>query len=268
MSDTDPTPETPVTIGDRLAWFRGDLVAKFDALALQLATQHTELLAKLDTIAADSTLAQLLSAIQAGASGGATMAAIGPLEDFPQGMTVRYLLYHIWQAIDAAIVPSVSLYPFAEQAPVAGCTGFPTDRWIQAKRWNSVISTELNSVSYFAEFYPPVGAMGLSLSEVPVYGGSYVQSLLKTNVTSQYCVTALSVDMPVTTVSLSAVSPVDGGEYYQTGIDVSPAGSSPTETLVEIAGPPVMHYVSFTTINTQVVIEPDIKIWMRGGPLG
>lgn len=28
MSDVDPTPTTPVTIGDRLAWFRGDLVQR------------------------------------------------------------------------------------------------------------------------------------------------------------------------------------------------------------------------------------------------
>lgn len=34
MSDVDPTPDTPTTIGDRLGWFRGDLAER---LALQLA---------------------------------------------------------------------------------------------------------------------------------------------------------------------------------------------------------------------------------------
>ena len=32
MSDIDPTPESPVTIPDRLGWFRGDMAARFDAL--------------------------------------------------------------------------------------------------------------------------------------------------------------------------------------------------------------------------------------------
>jgi hypothetical protein len=40
MSDIDPTPLTPVTVGDRLGWWRGELGA-------QLAAQHAELLAAL-----------------------------------------------------------------------------------------------------------------------------------------------------------------------------------------------------------------------------
>jgi hypothetical protein len=127
MSDTDPTPETPVTIGDRLGWFRGDLVAKFDALALQLATQHTELLAKLDTIAADTTLAQLLSAIQAGASsGGATeataqaiLAAIGTLESYPYNYTVKELLSLL--NVNIAVEPTAK--PPAQNTDPGSCAG-------------------------------------------------------------------------------------------------------------------------------------------------
>lgn len=32
MSDIDPTPDTPTTIGDRLGWFRGDMQARLDAI--------------------------------------------------------------------------------------------------------------------------------------------------------------------------------------------------------------------------------------------
>ena len=99
MSDTDPTPFTPLTIGDRLAWFRGDMVAGFAALSTQLSTQHMALLAKLDSITGSATLGQLLTAIQAGPSGGATettaaaiLAAIGTLASNPANYTVKDLL--------------------------------------------------------------------------------------------------------------------------------------------------------------------------------
>lgn len=100
MSDVDPTPLTPVTLGDRLAWFRGDMVAGFAALSQQLATQHTALLAKLDDIADGTTLAQLRTAVEAGAaSGGATeatvaaiLSAIGTLASYPADYTVKELL--------------------------------------------------------------------------------------------------------------------------------------------------------------------------------
>ncbi|NTV62575.1 MAG: hypothetical protein HGA65_03430 [Oscillochloris sp.] len=38
MPDTDPTPETPVTIRDALGWWRGDLDARLDALGTAIAT--------------------------------------------------------------------------------------------------------------------------------------------------------------------------------------------------------------------------------------
>lgn len=37
MSDVDPTPETPVTIGDRLGWWRGDVAARLTTLEAQVA---------------------------------------------------------------------------------------------------------------------------------------------------------------------------------------------------------------------------------------
>lgn len=56
MSDTDPTPETPVTIGDRLGWFRGDLAARLDQLrgtpAADLAQVLTEIIDTQATILA------------------------------------------------------------------------------------------------------------------------------------------------------------------------------------------------------------------------
>lgn len=61
MPDTDPTPATPTTIGDRMGWFRGDVNTKLDVIA-----------AKLDTIAAALTgasgnidAAPIVAAIQA-----------------------------------------------------------------------------------------------------------------------------------------------------------------------------------------------------------
>jgi hypothetical protein len=127
MSDVDPTPTTPVTIGDRLGWFRGDLAARLDALSGQLATQHTELLAAINAIGDGVTLAQLRTAIQAGASGGATeataaaiLAAIGDLSTYPAGWTVRALLAQISAVIDTAptdlyvpVDPMTCEYPYA-----------------------------------------------------------------------------------------------------------------------------------------------------------
>jgi hypothetical protein len=109
MPDVDPTPLTPLTLGDRLAWFRGDMVAGFNALSSQLATQHSELLAAINAIGDGVTLAQLLTAVQAGASGGATeatsaaiLAAIGELSTYPAGWTVRALLAQLQTSIDSA----------------------------------------------------------------------------------------------------------------------------------------------------------------------
>ena len=43
MPDTDPTLPTPITIGDRLAWFRGDMVAGFAALSAKIDRLITSL---------------------------------------------------------------------------------------------------------------------------------------------------------------------------------------------------------------------------------
>jgi hypothetical protein len=50
MSDVDPTPDTPVTIGDRLGWFRGDLDARLDALRGTPATSLADLVAAIADI--------------------------------------------------------------------------------------------------------------------------------------------------------------------------------------------------------------------------
>ena len=43
MPDTDPTLPTPITIGDRMAWFRGDMVAGFAALSAKIDRLITSL---------------------------------------------------------------------------------------------------------------------------------------------------------------------------------------------------------------------------------
>jgi hypothetical protein len=43
MSDIDPTPTTPTTIGDRLSWLRGDMNAKLDTIISKLDSINTTL---------------------------------------------------------------------------------------------------------------------------------------------------------------------------------------------------------------------------------
>jgi hypothetical protein len=121
MSDVDPTPETPVTIGDRLGWWRGDLAARIDVLSQQLATQHAEMLAAIAALAGGVSLAQLRSAVIASTGGGATeatlgqvLAAIGQLDTYPASWTVRALLAALNTAIDTTPTgepPSSGLNP-------------------------------------------------------------------------------------------------------------------------------------------------------------
>lgn len=67
MSDTDPTPETPVTIGDRLGWFRGDVAARLDALRGTPASDLATLVAAVTALrgAPASDLAAVQAAIAA-----------------------------------------------------------------------------------------------------------------------------------------------------------------------------------------------------------
>jgi hypothetical protein len=169
MSDTDPTPLTPVTIGDRLGWFRGDIDARFGALATQLANQHTELLAKLDTIAGGVTLAQLRAAIQAGAGTSAadlaTIAsaatsidaqstqirvAIGDLFGDPYGYSVKQLLAQIEKDI-AGDLSSLN-------ADTGACAG----SWQYLERvaiWTNVgTGAQINGADY--DIYAPNLAAG------------------------------------------------------------------------------------------------------------
>lgn len=50
MSDVDPTPSTPVTIGDRLGWFRGELRDRLIQLAGDPATDLADLAASLEAL--------------------------------------------------------------------------------------------------------------------------------------------------------------------------------------------------------------------------
>jgi hypothetical protein len=63
MSDVDPTPDTPVTIGDRLAWFRGDIVERMTALEASVAANHTATLAAIAALRGvnNATLSTLLT---------------------------------------------------------------------------------------------------------------------------------------------------------------------------------------------------------------
>ena len=68
MSDVDPTPETPVTIGDRLGWWRGDMDARFITLGTKLDTIITKLdgiLTALTSSNGNIDAAPIVSAIEA-----------------------------------------------------------------------------------------------------------------------------------------------------------------------------------------------------------
>lgn len=52
MPDIDPTPDTPVTLGDRMAWWRGDMAARMITLESQVAALAGTPASDLSTIAA------------------------------------------------------------------------------------------------------------------------------------------------------------------------------------------------------------------------
>jgi hypothetical protein len=114
MSDVDPTPSTPVTIGDRLGWWRGDLAARLDAQAAQLDTLATKLddvVTAIEAIAATDT-SPIVTALTnlRGSSPGNTLheiyamtAAIGQLLGVPpydstEIASVRSFLFALVQA--------------------------------------------------------------------------------------------------------------------------------------------------------------------------
>jgi hypothetical protein len=172
MSDTDPTPLTPVTIGDRLGWFRGDLDARLAALSLQLATQHTELLAKLDSISGNVTLAQLLAAIQAdsgtynptlntilgyiepmGGNVAQILLSLGGYLSDPAHYTIKQLLAMIRTDIGGALTPSIL------NEDVNPCAGY----WEYIERiasWTTVGNGALINGANYDIYAPNLGAGG------------------------------------------------------------------------------------------------------------
>ncbi|MEI7645656.1 MAG: hypothetical protein WCJ55_15385 [Chloroflexales bacterium] len=63
MSDVDPTPSSPITIGDRLAWWRGDLDARVAALEAKIDANHTATLVAIAALRGvnNATLSSLLT---------------------------------------------------------------------------------------------------------------------------------------------------------------------------------------------------------------
>jgi hypothetical protein len=124
-----------------------NLTDKFAALSLQMATQHAELMTSISTLRSGATLAQILAAIQAGASGGATeatvadilaaiqaggggateatvadiLAAIGALPTFPADWTVRALLAQLNTAIDTTPTGTPPTGPTGLNPDPGGC---------------------------------------------------------------------------------------------------------------------------------------------------
>ena len=167
-SDVDPTPTTPITIGDRLAWFRGDMVAGFAALSAKIdrlitsldggatpspttnvISQLTAANYTLTAIDEDSTssiaseIINLRTAIQAG-NGGATettvaaiLAAIGTLASEPANYTVKDLLALLNTSID--VVPPAKVAGNADlvRADPGGCDNLGA--WTYSERTPNMI---------------------------------------------------------------------------------------------------------------------------------
>lgn len=141
MPDIDPTPETPVTVGDRLGWWRGEMAAQHTALLEALAAQHASLL---EAQAAQH--AALLNALsQSGTSDDTTaqiLAAIGRLDTYPAQWTVRALLAQLNTHIDSEPTPDNP--PGEEIPPDPGGCGDPTPGWFYV--WRAyMIDTGINN---------------------------------------------------------------------------------------------------------------------------
>ena len=175
MSDIDPTTETPITIGDRLAWFRGDLVAKIDALSTQLATQHVEMLAAIVALGSASGATEATSQ--------QILAAIGSLQSFPAGYSVKNLLYWIRQAIE----PLSAVDSYALRPPTGGCTDY-TNGFAQVSGWNEIIVPEYGTTHQFvANWHTAITAPHLLLSSVYVNSVEYPSLSVYDNNTLPCC---------------------------------------------------------------------------------
>jgi hypothetical protein len=125
MSDTDPTPETPTTLGDRLAWFRGDIDASFTTMGGKLDAMTT-LLADIKTALTSSSgnidAAPIVAAIQAlaGPAPGTTLTDLFTVANgirnnvgFPTGdatTTLLGLLASVQYALTHSDAGNASLY--------------------------------------------------------------------------------------------------------------------------------------------------------------
>jgi hypothetical protein len=90
MPDVDPTPDTPVTIGDRLGWWRGDLDTKLDTIVTKL----DGILTALTTANGNIDAAPIVTAIQAlaGPAPGKTITDLYALFSYGSGIRPYNLL--------------------------------------------------------------------------------------------------------------------------------------------------------------------------------
>lgn len=146
MSDVDPTPETPVTIGDRMGWFRGDIDAKM-LLLLQklndLITQTTTLNTAITTLNTtittktemlDDTCRELLIS-PAGHTNAALLQYIDSvLGGYPYGSTelssIKSFLYAIMGAVQrVGITPNLGTTPPSRSTSTISIDGFRYIQW-------------------------------------------------------------------------------------------------------------------------------------------
>ena len=179
MPDIDPTPLTPITIGDRLSLFRGDIAARIDALALQSAANHSELMAALSAQnealiealnsggggAADTE--SIITAIQSASNVSVTMqsailSAIGGLWTAPANYTVRRLLGELAGYIGGELPPIDDTgedNPNDTQNPdPGGCGVVDWDYSGRITQYEILDTTMIGGVEYgiYAPLVPPV----------------------------------------------------------------------------------------------------------------
>jgi hypothetical protein len=170
MSDVDPTPDTPITVGDRLGWFRGDMGAKLDTVVSKLDTiigQLSDLLAvpvgnNDDVVAAIGNIISRLDIAQTmGGSRNILLTdirnAIGDISTYPSNYTVRRLLAMLQTSLD--IVPA----DYAGNDPPDNT--YTCGPWTRQTGWDIAGQHEWGGQLY--DWYIPVFS-GLSTLPIPL----------------------------------------------------------------------------------------------------
>jgi hypothetical protein len=223
-----------------------------------------------------ATLQHIVDAIEAqgGSSGTLTqvnarldriLQAVGPLEDFPVGYTVRELLYRIAEALQP--VPAPGQQRRTARVPPGHCPDFDPTRYIQVQSWHGKFIPEQLITVYVAEMYPPIGGIPLTLVQQPSQWENYGPwgAMVLTTTMTDFCIVASYPDDIHPPVALSENSIIDGGTAYGWDIGVGLEGGLVIGTQVMFKpGPDVGYQLSIVVNNTTGVDNMPMDVWVIG----